>query len=493
MSTAQLSEKRVHVKHSQGEKSGSVRAHFDCVAENRDAWRRKNQFFHDQLLRYYRFLIPEGSSILELGCGTGDLIGNLRASRAVGVDISPNMIEIAQKKFPQVTFRCDDIERFDINQKFDYIIISGTLATVTNIQHLLKRISRMASPSTRLIIDYHNELWAPILKWAEKKEWKMPEISFNWLSIEDIQNFLEITNYQVVRRSFLLLLPVFVPIVSSFFNRFLNKLPIVRRFCLFHSIVARLSLPPENTSELTCSVVLTCRDEEQNIEGLVTGIPKMGKHTEIIFVEGHSKDNTVAKIKEMQKKYPDKDIKLFKQSGIGQADAYRLGFEKAEGDLLCWLEADLTIPPEEIALFWDAFITGKGEYLNGSRFIYKMGKNAMPFFNNIGNRFFGNIFTLILEQRFTDTLCGFKAISKSNYQKICKQRNYFGDFDPFGDFELIFGAIKLTLKAVEIPVHYRPRTYGQPKAYGNSFFSFLKHGMILLKMSGIAFQKFKLI
>ena len=244
--------------------------------------------------------------------------------------------------------------------------------------------------------------------------------------------------------------------------------------------------------QLTSSVILTCRDEEENIEGLVKAIPLMGRHTEIIFVEGHSKDNTVAKIQEMIKKYPEKDIKLLKQKGIGQGDAFRLGFDQAKGDLLCWLEADLTIAPQEIGLFWDAYVSGKGEYINGTRFIYQMDKKSMPFLNFIGNRYFGNIFTFMLGQRFTDTLCGFKAIAKRNYQRIRQEIDYFGDFDPFGDFELIFGAIKNALKVVEIPVHYRPRQYGQSKAYGKTFFSFLKHAWLLIKMSGLAFVKIKL-
>ena len=192
------------------------------------------------------------------------------------------------------------------------------------------------------------------------------------------------------------------------------------------------------------------------------------------------------------KKYPDKDIKLMKQKGIGQGDAFRMGFDNARGDFVCWLEADLTSPPEEIGLFYDAYIQGKGEYVNGSRLVYSMEKDAMPRGNFIINRFFGILFTIILSQRFTDTLCGFKAISKKNYLKIRENITYFGDFDPFGDFELIFGAIRHNLKVVEIPVHYDPRSYGTPKAYGKTISSRFKHLFLLLKMSWKAFVKFKL-
>ncbi len=470
----------------------SLREHYNQQAIKRQEWFSRNQYFHEEILRYCRFVIPENSSVLELGCGTGDLLAGVKPSYGVGVDVSDKMIQQAQSKYPSLEFVCLDAEDFNVKKTFDYVIISGTLGTIKDIQTFLKRISSMMTNDTRLIISYYNELWGPLLRWGERVGIKMPEVVINWLSVDDIENFLNLSGYQLVRQDFLTLCPVQIPLVSTFINRVIGNLPVLRRLSLTHFLVARLNKPLPKGEELTASVVLTCRDEEENIEGLVEGIPQMGKHTEIIFVEGHSKDNTVGKIKEMMAKYPQKDIKLFKQTGVGQGDAFRLGFEKAQGDLLCWMEADLTIDPKEIVLFWEAFVSGKGEYINGTRFIYQMEKNSMPFFNFIGNRFFGNIFSIILEQRFTDTLCGFKAVSKKNYQKIQKDINYFGDFDPFGDFQLIFGTIKHGLKVAEIPVHYRPRQYGESKAYGKSFFSFLKHAWLLVRMSWFAFIKIKL-
>ena len=471
-------------------KKTDLKEHYNRLPDTVMWWSAKNKFYHSEILKYYSFLIPPGSSILELGCGTGDLIGQLHPSLGVGVDVSERIIATAKERYPQVQFISSDVENFKSDQRFDYVVIAGTLGSVENIQALLKNVQKMTTSDTRIIISYYNELWGPVLRWAEKIGLKMPDIIFNWLSVDDIENFLYISGYQVIKKEFNILFPWPVPIINFLFNKILARLPIIRRLTLVHSVVARPDKAPERTSDLTCSVVLTCRDEEENIEELVTRIPQMGKHTEIIFVEGHSKDNTVGKIQEMIKKYPQKDIKLFKQKGIGQGDAFRLGFDEARGDLVCWLEADLTAPPEEIALFWDAYITGKGEYINGSRFIYQMEKDAMPFFNFLGNRFFGNLFTILLGQRFTDTLCGFKAISKKNYIKIRKQIDFFGDFDPFGDFQLIFGAVKNSLKVAEIPVHYQPRQYGESKAYGKTFLSFLKHAGLLLRMSWIAFVKF---
>lgn len=470
----------------------AIRSFYNRIASRRTEWITKNKYYYSERERHYKFLIPKDSSVLELGCETGYLIGRLETSRGVGVDVSNEMIKIAKAQYPHVEFACEDIEKFTIDQTFDFIIISGTLSTVHNIQDLLQRIRPMARPDTRIIIEYRNELWAPLFHWGVKIGAKMPDLIYNWLSIDDITNFLEISDYQIIRRNFYLLMPVYIPFLSAFVNKFVAKLPIVRRLCLSQMAVARIPCAPGNSSTLTASVVLTCRDEEGNVEALVERIPNLGAHTELVFVEGHSVDRTYEKIEEMIRRYPHKDIKLIKQKGIGKADAHRLGFDEAKGDFICILEADLTTPPEEIKLLWDTCTSGKGEYVTGSRFVYQMEKGAMSFLNMAGNRLFGIIFTLIMEQRFTDTLCGLKGLSRENYHKIKRQQDYFGDFDPFGDFELTFGAMKLGLKSVEIPVHYRPRVYGQSKAYGHSFVSFLKHAWLLMRMSFIAFKKFKL-
>ncbi len=451
---------------------------------------RRNRYYHEQMLRYYRFLIPEGSSVLQLGCSTGHLIGNLACGYGLGVDVSPEMVRIARENHPETNFNCEDFQDLSSNEKFDYIIVSGILGWVSDVQGLLERIKQNATSDTRIIIDHYNPLWHPVVRAGEAVGLKMPEDITNWLSMEDIENFLYVCGYQVISQKFHMIFPKGIPAFSWFMNKILGNLPILRRFGITHTVVARLNRQPADQESRTCSVVITCRDEEGNIEGLVKRIPEMGTHTEIIFVEGHSQDNTIGKIKEMQIRFPEKDIKLFKQKGIGQGDAFRLGYDLAKGDFVIWLEADLTTPPEEAVYFWNAYINGYGEYINGSRFIYKMEKHAMPLFNFLGNRFFGMLFTILLKQRFTDALCGFKGISKKNYMKIRRNIEYFGDFDPFGDFELIFGAIKNSLKVAEIPVHYRPRDYGEPKAYGKSFFSFLKHGWLLVRMSWIAFMKF---
>jgi glycosyltransferase involved in cell wall biosynthesis len=202
-------------------------------------------------------------------------------------------------------------------------------------------------------------------------------------------------------------------------------------------------------------------------------------------VEGHSTDGTLEEIHRVRSKYSGSEIKVITQPGIGKADAVHAGFNIARGDILMILDADLTMPPEDLPKFYHALVSGKGEFINGSRLVYPMEKEAMRFLNMIANRIFSLLFTYLLNQRFTDTLCGTKALYRFHYQKIAANRSYFGDFDPFGDFDLIFGATKLNLKIVEIPIRYASRQFGI------SQISRLSHGFLLIKMVFFAFRKLK--
>lgn len=463
-----------------------IKEHYDSQASMRQVWIKKNSYYYSQMLRYYKFIVQEDSSVLELGCGNGYLLNALKPSRGLGVDISSEMVRQAKSEYPHLEFICSDIEDFQVHEKFDYIIISGTLGFVEDIQKLLKRIQEFANPGTRIIIDYYNHLWESAIILGTKLGVKMPETIHNWLTLDDIENFLHIGGYEVIKNERFILLPFKIPLITAAINKFIAKLPLIKLFCLSSLVVARPQRRPGSPEDLSSSVVITCRDERDNIEPLVKKIPDMGKHTEIIFVEGHSVDGTRQEIKRVIVEYPDKDIKLFIQDGIGQGDAFRKGFDKANGDFVLWLEADLTTPPEELWKFWDAYVSGRCEYANGTRLVYRLDKQAMPVINFIGNRFFGNLFTWLLRQRFTDSLCGLKGVSKKDYLKIRKDFKYFGNFDPFGDFELIFGVIKNNLKVSDIPVRYYPRKYGKTKTKP------FRHGLLLLKMSWIALKKFKL-
>lgn len=215
----------------------------------------------------------------------------------------------------------------------------------------------------------------------------------------------------------------------------------------------------------------------------------MGKWDELIFVEGNSSDDTKKEIKRVIQKYQkERNLVLIDQGrGRGKGDAVRKGFAKARGDILMILDADLTMPPEELTKYYKIISSGIGEFVMGSRLVYPMENQAMRFLNIIGNKFFSLVFSFLLDQKIKDTLCGTKVLFKKHYEQIVKNRSYFGDFDPFGDFDLIFGAAKLNLKIVEVPIRYKARTYGETNI------SRFKHGFLLLKMVIFASRKIKFV
>ena len=235
------------------------------------------------------------------------------------------------------------------------------------------------------------------------------------------------------------------------------------------------------------SVVVAARNEAGNIAQIFDRVPDMGAGTELIFVEGNSSDDTWGAIEREIARRPAVNAHLFKQPGKGKGDAVRTGFREATGDVLMILDADMTVPPEDLPRFYEAWRSGKGEFVNGVRLVYPMEDRAMRFFNHVGNKFFSLAFTWLLSQSIKDTLCGTKVLSKRSYETIAANRGYFGEIDPFGDFDLIFGAAKYNLKIVDLPVRYGERTYGETNIQRWS------HGMLLLRMVVKAMRKIKFV
>jgi len=461
--------------------------YFDSVASERAHWREKGAYYHEELERYLRFVIPANSSILEIGCGTGDTLASLNPRRGLGIDISHKMVEVAKEKYPDLQFEVGDLEDLQIEEKFDYVILIEMIGYVDDIQLAFKELKKVCKPETRLIIVYYNYLWEPVLKFTEFFGIRMKHPKQHWLPLEDIANLLYLNSFEVIKKGYRFLLPVHIPYISTFFNKFLANMPFFWKLSLNEVIISRLMETRRPPEEITCSVVVPCRNERGNIEQAVLRIPDMGKHAEIIFVEGHSKDGTIEECNRVKEKYSQRDIKVMVQDGKGKGDAVRKGFSHAKNDILMILDADLTVPPEDLPKFFNAIASGKGEFINGSRLVYQMEKEAMRFLNLLGNKFFSKAFTYLLEQRIRDTLCGTKVLWRDDYVKIVYGREYFGDFDPFGDFDLLFGAAKLNLKIVEIPIRYKERTYGTTQI------SRFRHGLLLLKMTFFALKKIKFI
>ncbi len=463
---------------------------FNKLAESRDNWIEKNSYFYKNDYAYMRFLVGEGKRVLELGCGTGKLLDELSPSYGLGVDLSANMITIAQQNFPNLEFIQGDLEDesliSSIEGTFDFIILSDTIGFLDDCEDAFSKLHSLCTPDTRLIISYYSWHWQPVLTLGERIGLKMPSVEMNWLSTEDSMGFLHLADFEPVKREWRQLVPRSLFGLGSFINRFIGTLPLIRRFSLRNYIVAR-PVRKMGLKQLSATVLIPCRNEKGNIENAIKRLPDFCNDLEILYVEGNSQDGTLDEIHRVIKAYPDKDIKVMVQDGKGKGDAVRKGFSHARGDILMILDADLTVPPEDLTKFYKAISSGKGEYINGTRLVYPMDNQAMRFLNFWANRTFSVLFTWLLNQRLTDTLCGTKVLTKKNYEKIVANRSYFGEFDPFGDFDLIFGATKLNLKIVEVPIRYAAREYGETQI------SRFRHGWLLLKMVLFAYKKLKIV
>ncbi len=468
----------------------SFHKHAEESAHTRDGWIEKNRFYYENDYRYMRFLIPEGLRVLDLGCGAGRLLSEVNPAKGVGVDLSAEMIKTAKSKYAEFEFLVGDAEdpKFikDLGGPFDAIIISDTIGSFSDCQAALDILHPLCAPETRIIISYYAVGWAPILLAAQWFGWKMPQPQQNWLTTDDIVNLLSLSHFEVIKRECRQLIPKALLGFGDFINRFIAPFPIIRRLCLRNYVVARpASYKNLRKKPQSVTIVIPCRNERGNIESAIKRIPVFCKDMEILYVEGGSSDGTLEEINRVIKKYPKKDIKVQVQRGVGKGDAVRLGFGEARGEVLMILDADLTVPPEDLPKFFNAIASGQGEFINGSRLVYPMEDDAMRFLNLVANKVFSLLFTWLLNQRFTDTLCGTKVLRKSDYELISQNRSYFGAFDPFGDFDLIFGAAKLNMKVVEVPVRYAERIYGETQI------SRFQHGWLLVKMVVFAFRKLK--
>jgi ubiquinone/menaquinone biosynthesis C-methylase UbiE len=464
--------------------SANFVAYFNHLAPDYLKYKKRFAYYWSHISRYINYFISESDSVLEIGCGVGDNLNALKGNRKLGVDISENMIMEARKNFPDLQFEFRDAARLCIDEKFDVIVLSNVLGYMDDIQMVFRSLKSVSHNQTRIIIAAYNYSWEPILKFVEWLGLKKKSGQQNWLSVHDIQNLLYLEGFDVFRKAKRMLLPVNIPLISFFVNKYLARLPLFNHFCLDQFIFARNSCVQK--TDYSVSIVIPARNESGNIENALSRMHRFGTSQQIIFVEGNSTDDTWEIINKMVIKYKHSwNILAIKQPGKGKGDAVREAFSKASGDILMILDADLTVEPEQLPKFYEAIAEGKAEFINGSRLMYPMEKNAMRTLNEFGNRFFSAVFSWLLEQQIKDTLCGTKVMFRKDYLKLERNRSFFGDFDPFGDFDLIFGAYKLNLKIVDLPVRY------QERVYGTTNISRFKHGWLLLRMVGFALSKIK--
>ncbi len=451
--------------------------------------RSSSNYYHRRLTEIYQFLIPPGQRVLELGCGEGDLIASLKPSTGVGIDFSPEMISRARNRHPEIEFLEQDVQELDLPGTFDYIIVSDLVNELWDVEEVFDRIAAMSGPQTRIVINTYSRLWELPLAMVRRVGLANPTIAQNWLTPPDLENMLYLSGFEMIRRWEEILFPLRVPAVDALCNKYLVKIAPFRLAALTNFMIARPSWQRDGARDRqpTVSVVVPARNEAGNIENIFRRVPEMGAGTELIFVEGHSTDDTFGAIERTAANHPARRVKIIRQTGRGKGDAVRAGFAAAEGDVLMILDADLTVPPEDLPRFYEVLRSGKGEFVNGVRLVYPMEAQAMRFFNLIGNKFFAVAFSWLLGQTIKDTLCGTKVLSRQNYELIARNRGYFGEFDPFGDFDLIFGAAKLNLKAVDVPIRYAERTYGETNI------ARWKHGWLLIRMVMFACTRIKFV
>lgn len=463
------------------------RSYFDNLAPKRRKLRKEKSYYWNDITRYCDFFIHEDYSVLEVGCGTGELIASIKAKTKTGIDYSENMILEARNQFPGMDFRVMEAEKLQLEQKYDVIILSNIIGSLDDIQLAFRELHKVCHPHTKIIVTYYNFLWEPLLRFGEWIGYKTKTPKQNWLSLDEINNLLYLADFHVYRNSRRMLLPVYIPLLSAFINRFFAKLPLLNSLCINNFTFAMpAGHMQKESNHYSVSVIIPAKNESGNIENAILQMPVLGRSTEIIFVESNSTDNTREKINEIKEKYQNTvNIKSYNITGKGKNAAVKKGFEEASGDILMILDADLTVSPADLEKFYRAITERKGDFINGSRLVYPMEKEAMRFLNLLGNKFFSSVFSWLLDQRIKDTLCGTKVLFKKDYVRLKANRSYFGNFDPFGDFDLLFGAYKLNLCITELPIRYRERTYGRTNI------SRFRHGLLLLKMCIFAARKIK--
>ncbi len=430
-------------------------------------------YFRRLIADYLAYFIPSDARVLDVGA----------RNRALADRVPPGQYAVFEPA--SAAFRPDEradtlarIQSFDP----DRIVLNGTLHSDADIQQRLEFIQTFADTRARLLITYYNSLWRPLFTLADRLGLRDGATSVNWIAPSDVSNLLRLSGFELVTTQPRVLIPVWIPVISWLVNRWLAPLPVLRWFSWVHVAVARPATQAWTTPP-SVSVVVPARNEAGNIARIVETLPQLGPDDELIFVEGHSTDDTWSTVLDVARRYPERRITCLQQTGRGKGDAVRAGFAIATRDILMILDADLTVPAGELTKFYRARVSGAGEFINGSRLVYTMEQKAMNFLNLIGNKFFALAFSFLLGQSFKDTLCGTKVIDRVTYERLARERGYFGEFDPFGDFDLLFGAQRLGLRICELPIRYRERVYGETNIQR------WRHGWQLLRMTVFAARR----
>ena len=431
-----------------------VRDHYNSIARDYDQYKRRNNYYYSFLKRFISAIIPEDSKVLEIGCATGELLDYVRPKYGLGIDIAENMVSQAKIKSPHLHFICSDIENLSVSEKFEYIIVSNLLDYLPDLWIFFSELKKFTTSDSKIIINTINPLWEGLMRLGSKIGLRTPDCTRNFVTNNDVLNLLYLQDYNIIEKGYRLIIPKNIPFISSFMNAVIAKIPVINNLCFVQYIIAKPK--SESIKKMSCSVVIPCLNEEENIVECVKRVPQMGEFTETIVVDDGSTDKTSEVVQKHFAGLPNIKLITF-PSNRGKVWAVKAGFDSAKGDVLMILDADMTVPPEELVKFFKPLQEKKAEFVNGSRMLYPMEQNAMKMLNYLGNKFFGILLSLIMGQRNTDTLCGTKAMLKKHYQHMRV------GFDPWGDFDFLFESARMKLKTVEMPIHYASRVGGESK------------------------------
>lgn len=460
---------------------------YDVRAEQRPGDQRgSKRYYHEKLKDLICFHVTPGKRVLAINADDGHALAWSRPSYGVGIEAAPNLVEVARNNHPDYTFHHCVPEEYEPNEQFDYILIIDAVNNLFDVQATLERLQPACHDKTRIIITWYNFMWKPLLKLAERLNLKRPSTPQNWLSTAHIKQMLALAGYDDTAHNRKILFPYDVPLISPLLNDYVGGLPLINHACLMNVIVARPKPMPTRRKQFGVSIIIPCKDEADNVEAAVLRTPEMGKHTELIFCDDKSTDGTPDVVRKMQKEHPDRDIKLVDGPGICKAKNVWTGFNAATQDIVMILDADLTVPPEDLPKFYNAIANNTGEFINGTRSVYPMRDDAMRLANVFGNKAFSLLFSYILNRSVTDTLCGTKVLWRKDWLRLRELLGSWGINDRWGDYELIFGAARLGLKHQDLPVRYMERVHGETKMTGR-----LKNALIMLRMCMAAFKKFK--
>jgi SAM-dependent methyltransferase len=441
------------------------------------------RFLRGDIISAMRRLVPEDARVLEVGIGGGHLLAALPNVVRHGIDVLPEAVAAARRLDSNMRVELGDVLTFAYAERYGAIVCDRLLHSVSDVQRMLDNLAAHLEEDGRIYLTCFNFLWGLPLGIAERVGFTERSPEENWFSVGTLDNIFTLAGLETVHFQDRVLLPLDAPSL----NQFAAQLPPFRYGSLYRTFVLRRRRVRRDDKS-TVSVIIPARNEAKNVPNAVARIPVMGAATEVVFVEGGSTDGTWSEIQRLLSSYRGPlRLRAFQQSGRGKGDAVRLGFEKATGSMLMILDADLTVPPEELPKFYEAMASGLTDYVQGTRMVYPMEDQAMRFLNKLGNAFFAQAFSFMLDQPIKDTLCGTKVIWKKDYDRLARGRAYFGALDPFGDFDLIFGARKLNLKIMEIPIRYKNRVYGDTNI------SRFRDGALLLRMTALAARKIKFV